>query len=55
MAPPLTNAEIAVQKAAWEERKRLYNEVQAVELALRNVLLAAFEAEYLQPCYRHDS
>ena len=32
--PPLTNAEIAVQKSTWEEKKRVYNEYQAVELAL---------------------
>ena len=42
---PLTNAEIAVQKANWEERRKLYNEVQAIELALRNQITEAFEPE----------
>ena len=46
--PPLTPADIAVQKSAWEERKRIYNEVQAVEHTLRTQLIQAIEPEYLQ-------
>ena len=46
--PPLSASDIAVQKANWEERKRLYHEVQAVELVLRNQLTEAFDPEYLQ-------
>ena len=48
VAPPLTPAEISVQKTAYDNRLCLYNEVQAVELDLRNLLIEAFEPQYLQ-------
>ena len=46
--PPLTASDISVQKSAYDELKRLYNECQAVELTLRNQLVKAVEPEYLQ-------
>ena len=48
-APPLTVAEIATQKLAHDESKRHYNEVQAVETALRKQITDAIEEEFLQP------
>ena len=44
---PLTAAEIATQKAAHDERVRLYNECLDVENALRNQLLEAIDDDYL--------
>ena len=49
VAPPLTPADIATQKAQYDENKRLYNEVQAVEMILRNQLIEAIEPIYLRP------
>ena len=48
-ATPLTPAEIATQKNAHDESKRKYNEVQAVEIALRKQITDAIEDEFLQP------
>ena len=48
-AVALTPGEIATQRIAHDERQRLYNKVQAVERALRNQIIDAIEAEYLQP------
>ena len=44
-----TAAEIATQQAQHDERKRLYNECQAVELALRNQIVEAIDPIYLKP------
>ena len=46
---PLTHTDVTTQRANWEERRRIYNEVQAVELALRNLLIEAIEPVYLTP------
>ena len=46
--PPLTAEQIAIQKTNYDNRLRLYNETQAVELALRNQLIEAIEPDYLQ-------
>ena len=46
--PPLTPADISVQRTTYDDKLRLYNESQAVELALRNQLIDAFEPQYLQ-------
>ena len=43
----LTNADIATQKATHDTALRLFNECQAVELALRNQITDAVESEYL--------
>ena len=43
----LTGAEIAQEKAAHDELKRLYYEVNAVENALRNQLVQAIDKEYI--------
>ena len=43
----LTNADIATQKAMHDTALRLFNECQAVELALRNQITDAVESEYL--------
>ena len=48
-APPLTAADIATQKLAHDERKRLYNECQAVEALLRTQIVEAIERDYLEP------
>ena len=48
-AAALTAGEIALQKIAHDERKRLFNEVQAVEVALRNQIVEAIDDDYLQP------
>ena len=42
-----TNAEIALDKARWEERKQEYNTCQHLEATLRNQLEAAFDYEVL--------
>ena len=44
-----TAAAIATQQAQHDERKRLYNECQAVELALRNQIVEAIDPIYLKP------
>ena len=44
-----TAATIATQQAQHEERKRLYNKCQAVELALRNQIVKAIDPIYLKP------
>ena len=41
-------AEIALQKADWEERVRLWREVQAVERALVQQIVAAVEPKYIK-------
>ena len=43
VAPPLSPADIALQKAQYDESKRLYNETQAVEMVLCNQLIEAIE------------
>ena len=43
-----TPAEIALQKADWEERVRLWREVEAVERALVQQIVAAVEPKYLK-------
>ena len=48
-AVPLTPADIATQKIAFDEEKRKFNECQAVETALRNQIVEAIDPEYLQP------
>lgn len=48
-AVPLSAADIATQKIAFDEELRRYNECQAVETALRNQIIAAIEPEYVQP------
>ena len=45
----LTAADITTQKIAHDERKRQYNETQAVENALRNQLTNAIDGDYLRP------
>ena len=45
---PPNSAELAEQKARYEERLRLFLEVQTVETLLRNQLLAAFDDDYTQ-------
>ena len=42
-----TPAEIAIQKAVYDENLRQYNEVQCVETLLRNQLLNSFESQYV--------
>ena len=54
-APALTPGEITVQKIAHDDQKRLYNEVQAVEVALRNQIVEAIEEEYLTPLRNHTT
>ena len=44
---PPTSAEITIQKAVYDENLRQYNEVQCVETLLRNQLINAFDAQYL--------
>ena len=46
---PLTVADIIAQKIDYDERKRLYNECQGVEVALRNQISEAIEDDYLEP------
>ena len=48
-AAPLTPGEIAIQKIAFDNDKRLFNECQAVEATLRNQLIEAIAPEYLRP------
>ena len=49
-APPaLTAADITTQKIAFDERKRLFNECQAVENALRHQIIEAIDSDYLRP------
>ena len=45
----MTTAEIAAQRIEHEDQRRLYNEVQAVEIALRNQVIEAIDNEYLEP------
>ena len=47
--PPLTAADIATQKIAFDERKRAYNECQAVECTLRNQIIKAIDETYTRP------
>ena len=47
-AVPLSAADIATQKIAFDEELRRYNECQAVETALCNQIIAAIEPEYVQ-------
>ena len=49
VAPPLTAGDIATQNIAHDERRRQYNECQAVEHALLNQLTEAIDDEYLRP------
>ena len=42
------SAELAQQKAAYDERLRLYLEVRTVETLLRNLFLEALDDEYIQ-------
>ena len=46
---PLTAADIATQKIAHDERKKQYNECQAVEAILRNQIIEAVDRTYLEP------
>ena len=46
---PLTSADITTQRIAHDERRRLYNECQAVETVLRNQLIEAIDDEYIRP------
>ena len=46
---PLTPADIATRKIAFDERKRLYNECQAIEALLRNQIIEAVDITYLEP------
>ena len=46
---PITAAEIAAQKIAYKKRKRLYYEAQAIKIALRNQVIEAINAEYIEP------
>lgn len=48
-------AELAHERAAHEETVRVYNECQAVEQALRNQLIDAIPAEYLDSLQNVDS
>ena len=45
----LTPTDIATQKIAFDERKRLYNECQAVEAILRTQIMDAIKRDYLHP------
>ena len=45
----LTAADITTQKIAYDERKRLFNEAQAVESALRSQIISAIDSVYMQP------
>ena len=47
--PPLSAADIATQKIAHDERKRTYNECQAVESTLRNQIIKAIDETYTRP------
>ena len=47
-APQISAAAITQQKAAWDDQVRLYNECQAVEQALRQQIIDAIEADYLE-------
>ena len=47
VAPLLTGADIHTQKATYDNSLRLYNECQAVDLALRNQINDAVESDYL--------
>ena len=47
--PRLTQAELLLERAAHDERMRLYTECNAVEEALRTQLIRAVPAVYLQP------
>ena len=49
---PITTAEIATQKVAYDKRKRLYNKVQVVKTSLRIQVIEAINAEYLEPLRR---
>ena len=42
---PLTPADIATQKIAFDEEKRKFHECQAVETALRNQIVEAINPE----------
>ena len=48
VVPPLTAADIATQKITHDERKRVYNECQAVEGALRKSLTTEIDEDYLR-------
>ena len=45
----LTAADIATQKIKHDEKKRQYNEMQAIESALRTQLTTAIDGDYLRP------
>ena len=47
--PPLSAADITTLKYAWDERKRQYNEAQAVESTLRKQIVKAIDNDYLRP------
>ena len=44
-AVPLTPADIATQKLAFDEEKRKFNECQAIEPALRNQIVEAIDPD----------
>ena len=45
----LTATDIATQKIVHDEKRRQYNECQAVEASLRNQIIDSVESDYLQP------
>ena len=45
----ITIAKIATQKIAHDKRLHQHNECQAVKIALRNQIVSAIDADYLQP------
>ena len=51
----LTAAELALEKSAHDENVRVYNECQAVEQALRNQIIDAIPAEYLDSLRNADT
>ena len=51
LTKPITAVEIAAQRLKHDNQKHLYNEVQALETALRNQVIEAINRKYLEPLH----